>query len=136
MAQHGTLSLMFFIAAIAVIGMPPFSGFIGKLFILEAARTGAQVALLWPLVLGTSFLVLISLSRAGSRIFWHNFTGKVGETRHARGQLTAISLLLVAIVGLTVYADPVSQFIGHIADELHHPAGYIEASFGGGVVYD
>lgn len=136
MAQHGTLSLMFFIAAIAVIGMPPFSGFIGKLFILEAARTGAQVALLWPLVPGTSFLVLISLSRAGSRIFWHNFTGKVGETRHARGQLTAISLLLVAIVGLTVYADPVSQFIGHIADELHHPAGYIEASFGGGVVYD
>ncbi|SDB50903.1 multisubunit potassium/proton antiporter, PhaD subunit [Pseudidiomarina indica] len=136
MAQHGLLSGMFFVAAIAVIGMPPFSGFIGKLFILEAARTGAQVALLWPLVLGTSFLVLVSLSRAGSRIFWHNFNGKVGDVRHAKGQLTAIFLLLAAVVSLTIFADGISHYIEHIAEDLRNPTAYIEASLGGVANHD
>ena len=121
---------MFFAAAIAIIGMPPFSGFIGKLFILEAARTGAQVALLWPLVLGSTFLVMVSLSRAGSRMFWHTFDGKPGDVSSPRGQLIAIGLLLLAIVGLTVFAGSISNFINGIAYDVMHPAAYIEAVLG------
>lgn len=133
MAQHGALGMMFFIAAIAVIGMPPFSGFIGKLFILEAARTGAQVALLWPLVLGSTFLMMIALSRAGSRMFWHTLDGKPGEVRHPTGQLTAITLLLATIVGLTIFANPVSSYTQAIANDLVHPSAYKNAVLGTGV---
>lgn len=130
MAQHSVLAMMFFIAAIAIIGMPPFSGFIGKLFILEAARTGAQVALLWPLVLGSTFLIMIALSRAGSRMFWHTLDGKPGDISHPSGQLIAIGLLLLTIVGLTIFANSISQFIDGVAYNIMHPAAYIEAVLG------
>lgn len=136
MAQHAILGMMFFAAAIAIIGMPPFSGFIGKLFILEAARTGAQVALLWPLVLGSTFLVMVSLSRAGSRMFWHTFDGKPGDVASPRGQLIAIGLLLIAIVGLTVFAGSISNFISGIAYDVMHPAVYIEAVLGEGYSHE
>lgn len=130
MAQHSVLAMMFFIAAIAIIGMPPFSGFIGKLFILEAARTGAQVALLWPLVLGSTFLIMIALSRAGSRMFWHTLEGKPGDVSHPSGQLIAVGLLLLTIVGLTIFANSISQFIDGVAYNIMHPASYIEAVLG------
>lgn len=131
MAQHATLGIMFFIAAIAIIGMPPFSGFIGKLLILEAARTGAQLALLWPLVLGSTFLIMIALSRAGSRMFWHTFDGKPGDITNPSSQLVAIGMLLVVIVGITVFADSITQFIDGIAYSAMHPAAYIDAVLGG-----
>ncbi|RUO46034.1 monovalent cation/H+ antiporter subunit D [Pseudidiomarina donghaiensis] len=131
MAQHAALGIMFFIAAIAIIGMPPFSGFIGKLLILEAARTGAQVALLWPLVLGSTFLVMVALSRAGSRMFWHTFDGKPGDVTHPQSQLIPIGMLLAAIVGITVFADVINQFVERIAYDAMHPAAYIEAVLGG-----
>lgn len=136
MAQHATLGIMFFVAAIAIIGMPPFSGFIGKLFILEAARTGAQVALLWPLVLGSTFLVMVSLSRAGSRMFWHTFEGKPGDVTNPPSQLVAIGLLLAAIVALTLFANSISGFIEGIAYDVMHPSTYIEAVLGGGQPYE
>lgn len=131
MAQHAALGMMFFIAAIAIIGMPPFSGFIGKLLILEAARTGAQVALLWPLVLGSTFLVMIALSRAGSRMFWHTFDGKPSDVSHPPSQLLSIGILLVAIIGITVFANSITQFIEGIAYDTMNPTTYIEAVLGG-----
>jgi multicomponent K+:H+ antiporter subunit D len=127
LAQHGVLGLLFFIAAITVIGMPPLSGFVSKLFILEAARTGAQVALLWPLVLFSTFLGMIALSRAGSRMFWHTLPGKPTDTRHASGQLATIAVLLIGALVLTVLAEPISAFTNAIAADLSHPQRYIDA---------
>lgn len=127
LAQHGALGMLFFIAALTVIGMPPLSGFVSKLFILEAARTGAQVALLWPLVLFSTFLGMIALSRAGSRMFWHTLPGKAADISHPRGQLATIAALLVGAVMLTIFAQPVSDFTTAIANDLSHPENYIHA---------
>lgn len=127
MAQHNLLGAMFFLAAITVIGIPPLSGFLSKLFILEAARTGAQVLLLWPLILGATFLMMIALSRAGSRMFWHTFDGKPNETAHPMWQHVAVMMLLVGAVALTVFANSVSQYTDAIATQLTTPAEYISA---------
>ncbi|MFC0444153.1 monovalent cation/H+ antiporter subunit D [Pseudidiomarina halophila] len=127
MAQHNLLGAMFFLAAITVIGIPPLSGFLSKLFILEAARTGAQVLLLWPLILGATFLMMIALSRAGSRMFWHTFDGKPNETAHPMWQHAAVMMLLVGAVALTVFANSVSQYTDAIATQLATPAEYISA---------
>lgn len=127
LAQHGTLAILFFVAAITVIGMPPLSGFVSKLFILEAARTGAQVALLWPLVLFSTFLGMIALSRAGSRMFWHTLPGKPAEISHPAGQLATIGALLLGAVVLTIFAQPVNDFTNAIAVDLMNPRNYIEA---------
>ncbi|PTB82529.1 monovalent cation/H+ antiporter subunit D, partial [Pseudidiomarina aestuarii] len=130
LAQHSTLGILFFAAAIAVIGMPPLSGFIGKLFILEAARTGAQVALLWPIVLGTTFLVMIALSRAGSRMFWHVLEGKPGEVKHPWTQLSAIVFLVGCSIALTLFAQPLAELTEQIAYDLMNPSYYIDAVLG------
>ncbi|RUO75519.1 monovalent cation/H+ antiporter subunit D [Pseudidiomarina taiwanensis] len=125
MAQHATLGVLFFVAAIAIIGLPPLSGFVGKLFILEAARTGAQVALLWPLVLFSTFLIMIALTRAGSRMFWHTFDGKPNDVSHPGLQLASIGVLIGASLALTIFAEPVAQFSKDIAAQLLQPTDYI-----------
>ncbi len=125
LAQHALLGVLFLISAVTVIGMPPLSGFIGKLFILEAARTGAQLALLWPLVLFSSFLVMVALARAGSRMFWHTFDGKPAEEKSPGGQLAAVALLLSGAILMTLFARPISAYTDAIADDLMHPQSYI-----------
>ncbi|RUO69338.1 monovalent cation/H+ antiporter subunit D [Pseudidiomarina sediminum] len=125
MAQHNMLGGMFFIAAITVIGIPPLSGFVGKLFILEAARTGAQVALLWPLILGATFLMIVALSRAGSRMFWHTLDGKPNDVTHPKWQHAAVILLLTGALALTVFANVMFDYTSAIATQLSQPSDYI-----------
>lgn len=132
MAQHNVLGGLFFLAAITVIGIPPLSGFVSKLFILEAARTGAQVAWLWPLILGSTFLMMIALSRAGSRMFWNTLDGKPNDVRHGNWQHTAVILLLLGAVALTVFAQNFSALSLGIAEQLANPTDYISQVLEGG----
>ena len=60
----------FFAAALVIAGLPPGSGFIAKALLLNAAvGTSAQVWL-WSSVLFASLLVVASLARAASAVFW------------------------------------------------------------------
>ncbi|WP_411361213.1 monovalent cation/H+ antiporter subunit D [Pseudidiomarina salilacus] len=132
MAQHNLLAAMFFVAALTVIGIPPLSGFVSKLFILEAARTGAQVAFLWPLILGATFLMMLALSRAGSRMFWHTLDGKPNDVTHPRWQHSSAVALLVGAVAMTVFANDISTYMEATATQLTTPTEYISAVLGNG----
>lgn len=128
--RHGLLAALFMAAAIAVAGMPPLSGFLGKLLILDASR-GADLALIWAAVLGSSLLMVIGLSRAGSLLFWK---------AHAAGEpaaapfppqplaFVAVFALLAALVALTLAAGPVTGWLAETARQLHDPAAYIAAN--------
>jgi multicomponent Na+:H+ antiporter subunit D len=66
------LAILFFVPAMNLAGIPPFSGFIGKLGLLEA---GVEVGTWLPLTLVaggavTSLLTLVAISRVWSRAFW------------------------------------------------------------------
>ncbi|MEL6234595.1 MAG: monovalent cation/H+ antiporter subunit D [Pseudomonadota bacterium] len=69
-AQQGLIAALFFAAAIAIAGMPPLSGYLGKLLVLDAARDHAQATLVWAVVLGGSLVMILGLARAGSTVFW------------------------------------------------------------------
>jgi multicomponent Na+:H+ antiporter subunit D len=66
------LAVLYFVPAMNLAGIPPFSGFIGKLGLLEAGIADGG----WlPLVLvaggaATSLLTLLAISRVWSRAFW------------------------------------------------------------------
>jgi multicomponent Na+:H+ antiporter subunit D len=66
------LAVLFFIPAMNLAGIPPFSGFIGKLGLLEAGvADGSPLAL--TLVAGgvvTSLLTLLAVARVWTRAFW------------------------------------------------------------------
>ncbi|MBU2022093.1 MAG: monovalent cation/H+ antiporter subunit D, partial [Gammaproteobacteria bacterium] len=67
--QPRLLGFGFAISALALIGMPPLSGFVGKIMILQATQSSAQTMWVWPLILIGSLAALIAFSRAGTTLF-------------------------------------------------------------------
>ncbi|MEM9876947.1 MAG: monovalent cation/H+ antiporter subunit D, partial [Myxococcota bacterium] len=75
MHEGRALGYLFLVAAMSAVGLPPLSGFVSKALILSATPPALQGAV-WPVVLATSFLLLVQLSRVGSVLFW-NLAGDV-----------------------------------------------------------
>ncbi len=68
--QPALLGAGFFVAAAAIAGLPPLSGFVGKVLMLESVRATEHAAAVWAMLLASGFVATIALSRAGSRVFW------------------------------------------------------------------
>ena len=112
--------------------MPPLSGFVGKLLILDATRDLADVWVIWAMILATSLVAIVGLSQAGSVVFW-----KTDREAEAEGPTPALPLvacfsLLGGVVALAVFAGPVMRYIEATAAQLHAPAAYIAAVLGQG----
>jgi multicomponent Na+:H+ antiporter subunit D len=75
------LAVLFFVPAMNLAGIPPFSGFIGKLGLLRAGvAEGSPLAL--ALVVGgvvTSLLTLVAVARVYTRAFWRPRTQEPGR---------------------------------------------------------
>ncbi len=127
-AQSGLIAALFLAAAVAMAGMPPLSGFIGKLLILDAFRD--QIGLVWPTVLVSSFLMILGFARAGSRIFWKASALDAQPHDHpAEGLAITVTIaLLVALAALTVFAGPVTDWLSETAATLYSSEGYIAAN--------
>jgi multicomponent K+:H+ antiporter subunit D len=135
-ADSDLLAGLFLLAAVALVGMPPLSGFVGKLLILEAARAHPWWGWIWALVLGTSLLAMVGFARAGSVVFWRTATAEAGAPppAPARGgpalPLVAASALVAATVLLAAFAGPVTTVMAATARQMFDPAAYIEAVLG------
>lgn len=128
-AQQGLIAALFFANAIALAGMPPLSGFIGKLMVLDALR--ADAALIWTVILASSFLMVLGFGRAGSTLFWKSHaTGEPADPHHSSEPLAfaAIGGLLAGLVLLTIFAGPVKDWLDTTAQAIHAPAAYITAN--------
>jgi multicomponent K+:H+ antiporter subunit D len=136
------LSVLFLIVAAAAVGLPPFSGFIGKFMILGAAWELESVrSLVWAVVIGTSFLALVVASRVGSVLFW-NVGSKPSEAsaedtapepgvdhvgeRLRRSDFWAVYGLLAVAIGIAVLAEPVGRYAQAAAEQMLDREGYIE----------
>jgi multicomponent K+:H+ antiporter subunit D len=127
-AHPALLGGLFFAAAIAAVGLPPLSGFLGKVMLLQAAREHSTGPWIWAVLLGNALLALLALARAGSTVFWHT----VPQTDAAPGMAPAMTaralpvmLLLGCILALTVAAGPVASYTAAAARQLLQPADYI-----------
>ncbi|WP_119393603.1 monovalent cation/H+ antiporter subunit D [Salinibius halmophilus] len=111
---------VFFVVAIALIGMPPLAGFIGKFAIMQAATTTSQMLWLYPLMLIASLATLIAFSRAGSVIFWKHSNAKADEDAQvAWPQLTAVALLITLNLFMVIWAGTIFEPLSQMANQMH-----------------
>ena len=143
MPQSGLISTLFFIGAIALAGMPPLSGFIGKLLVMDAAWVVSQVWLIWGVILVTSLIVMIGFARAGSLIFWKSHDAALAQALVEERKppepsdegpppvsalpFVAVFALLAGLVALTVFAGPVTDYTAATAGQLFDRTDYIDA---------
>ena len=128
---RGMLASLYLAAAIALAGMPPLSGFLGKLMVMQA--WSASPALVWGVILGTSFLMILGFARAGSALFWKMQGGASAPHTPPLQPLPPLALgailaLFAALVGLTIMAGPVTAWLQATAAALIDPAAYIAAN--------
>lgn len=114
------LAVLFFIPAMNLAGIPPLSGFLGKLGLLEEGVAQGGVA--WVLVIGsvlTSLLTLYALVKAWNKAFWQTAPASVpAEGRLPRGMVGAAGALVAFGVGLTVVAGPLYGYTERAATAL------------------
>jgi multicomponent Na+:H+ antiporter subunit D len=136
------LALLFFVPGMNLAGIPPFSGFLGKVGLMQAGISlGTPLALV--LVVGgvvTSLLTLLAIARVWNRAFWRRpedaaypepvlqRPGTVGML--PRTMVGSTAALVLFGVGLTVFAGPLFKVSDQAAKEMLDRSAYIQAVLG------
>lgn len=128
------LAILFFIPAMNLAGIPPLSGFLGKVGLLEAgAVDGSPLA--WTLVVGsvvTSLLTLYAVMTAWNKAFWQPSPEEetLPDTSPLpRGMVGPTAALITISVGLTVVAGPLYDYAERAAHAVMDGHTYVRAVF-------
>ena len=136
---HPGLAVLFLIAAMALAGLPPLSGFFAKLSLIRAGLALEHYAIV-AVALGVSLLTLFSMIKIWNEAFWkappsHDTPPPSWAYENAKSApalgLIPISFLAVVTIGLGLGAGPIFAVAMRAGEELMNPAGYIAAVLGG-----
>jgi multicomponent K+:H+ antiporter subunit D len=119
--QRGVIALMFMACAIAATGLPPLSGFIGKLLILKAVAALPDWGWAWGVILGTTLIGVIGFARVGTAVFWTTAKGKAPPAPENRRDLVAPTLALVLLAALSAQAGAVTAYSTAAAAQVLDP---------------
>ncbi|TLP99713.1 Na+/H+ antiporter subunit D [Nesterenkonia salmonea] len=143
------LAILFFLPAMNLAGIPPFSGFVGKLGMMQGG-IAENTWITWTLVFAsvlTSLLTLLAVARIWARGFWRKAEDVEKPERiliqkslaHARAAnkrllpaaMVAPTALLVAMsLAFTVFAGPLMNFSRAAAQDMYERTPYLEAVLG------
>jgi multicomponent Na+:H+ antiporter subunit D len=125
-----------FVAIVAMVplfslaGVPPLSGFIGKLALIESSF-GAQAYWTGGIILFVSVLTILSMARLWDQSFWKpaEMQDKLHMTRVIMAPIIGLSLVTLAI---TFGAETVYSLALRASEQLLYPEAYISAVLQGG----
>jgi multicomponent Na+:H+ antiporter subunit D len=138
------LAALFAVPALSLAGLPPLSGFVAKLILVQAGLAVGEYVIV-GVALAVSLLTLYSMSKIWNAVFWQTQPElapgppRLVAGEHPPGPLTRgeLVLLVAPIVGLAVLtvligllAGPVFAWAAAAAAELLDPAAYIRAVLG------
>ncbi|MGI1795046.1 monovalent cation/H+ antiporter subunit D [Acinetobacter variabilis] len=122
MKQNKLVSIVYFIIALMMAGLPPFSGFFGKVFILQASGQSEHQMLIIFTVLLVSLLSILAFTRVGFILFWRSSKPEQDENSEEFSKYEAlpskaparndrvIYLLLLSLTAYVVFAAPIYQY--------------------------
>jgi multicomponent K+:H+ antiporter subunit D len=130
------LGIAFFVSAVAVAGVPPLAGFMGKALLLQAAGTTPWATAVVAVVLASSLATMVALARAGSALFWKPAANPAvvpagaPPSPAAPAQHAALVGLLPLLVLAAAAAGPLSAYTRATAVQLLDRSGYLQAVLG------
>ena len=136
MKQHKVVALTYFTIALMMAGLPPFSGFLGKVFILQATAHSPYQLLIIVTVLVVSLLSIIAFTRVGFVIFWRATKPEDNPDEAAYAAYQAlpeqapkrndktIYLLLVGLMAYMVFAGPIQKYTYQTAEQIQNNVLY------------
>jgi len=129
-AGAALVAAMFMVAGIAMTGLPPLSGFVGKLMVLNSAFDVGQVPWVFTVVLASSLISIVGFARAGSILFWKAQSEGAPAGDPAREAPSALSFaavggLLALLLAHTAFAGPMYGYTTATAAQLFAPDAYI-----------
>ena len=146
--QNGLYAALFFGAAIAMAGMPPLSGFLGKLLVLDAVREPDRIVWAWTAILVGSLLTIVGFARAGSTLFWKSTAVAVPDApdeandeqvappaapvRASSTEIAPVLMGLAALAALAIFAGPAAGYFEATSEQLFDRNGYVSAVLDGG----
>lgn len=130
--QPHLLGGAFFFGAIAVAGLPPLSGFLGKLMLLRSVSGGSEAIALWSVVLVSGLVTIVALSRAGSTLFWRTGHTVLGSAEREPVKMLATFGLLASAPLMVVAARPLIAYAQATAAQLLDAGLYRQAILLGG----
>lgn len=115
--------------AVAIAGLPPLSGFVGKLMLMQAGAPLAWRAAWWAALLLSGFAVTMVLARVAALIFWQP-DDPLPDQRTGGAGRAAILLLALASPAIVVLAAPISAWTLATSTQLLARTPYLDAVLG------
>lgn len=129
--DHPGTAVIAMIPLFSLAGLPPLSGFIGKVAIVQGTF-GAGFYVAGGIVLVVGLLTIVSIARLWQEAFWKPAPRPAVAPAPARSLMVPVSALSLLIVGMTVGAEPLFQLTTRAAGQLLSPQAYIQAVLGPG----
>lgn len=121
----------FILVALLLAGLPPLPSFLAKFTIIDALVGHNDSAATWLtvfLIIVSGLAALIAMTRAGIELLWKPTDRPA--TRINIIEATPIALLLATCIAMVIWAGPAMSYMQRTAQELDHPAAYIESVLG------
>jgi len=119
--RSGVFAALFLIPALSLAGIPPFSGFVAKLGLIEAGFSGADWAIV-AVALAASLLTLVSMVKIWTGVFWGDPQphprGRVGLVRHHRVMGGVTGATVAVCLAIALAAGPIWGFCERTAAQL------------------
>ena len=128
---HPLPSVLALLALFALAGVPPLSGAIAKIALVQAAFE-ARAYVAGSVALVTSLLGIWSIARLWDESFWKPAPPDADKAGPLWQQVVPIGGLTLLSLGLSVAAGPLLELTSTIARDLLEPGAYVNAVLEGG----
>ncbi|MGP5305650.1 Na+/H+ antiporter subunit D [Brachybacterium alimentarium] len=128
------IAVLFFIPAMNLAGIPPFSGFIGKVGLIEAGieydRASGWILIAISVI--TSLLTLYAIAKIWNRAFWQEPSEEIirREVAMPRVMTGATAAMIAFSLLLTVLAGPIMAYANEAAASVLERTPYVSSVLG------